>query len=472
MSLQKIKSNISTFLRLIFYSKKNYYFLIAINLIVGVLIFSISCKAYFPDSLGYWLMAKSMFLGKYSSWYTLDTYYPETLRTPGYPIFLAMCQLVSDSTFLPKFLQLLIYFSIVYLCIKIIEKINPNIVYKNIFLFILIPNVQIVYYTGLISAEILNTFFVILSMYLLVLKRSSINVILLAFSCYAAFIIRPSFLLFPFVMFVYLVISNKKDLLKAILFIVAYVALLIPFGMWNKMNHGIFKITTIDGAAGAMHMGYWALKLPDGYTEPFYWGHNTEYDLTRPHFYTKDQELENVKIYEKECSEIWNTAKKYESIEDSLNIVEMKKNTKIFVIHNSKYTIEREKLLMKANIRNILNDPVYIVKSKIYEFVRFYVTGINYKKLKNCNTLSDYVNTIYPTLVTLIFIFFGLIYTTVLILFKRVRFKYALCFILLFWYYGVMHLPFSIQARYTIPIHLLILSIISISILRNKTVNE
>ena len=305
-------------------------------------------------------------------------------------------------------------------------------------------------------------------MYLTVSKRSILNSILLAISCYCAFIIRPVFLIFPFILFAYFVIHNKKDILFSALFILLFSAFLIPFGVWNKVNHGVFKITTIDGAAGAMQMGYWALKLPDGYTEPFYWGHNMAYDLTRPRFYTKEQEQENIKQYKNEWAMILDSVKKFQTSEDSAYLMEMKKNPNIFPIHNSRYTIEREKLIMKVTLKNVFNDPVYTIKSKMYEFLRFYITGINYNRMYKPDTIFGKIRIFYPMFVTFVFIFCALIYCTGLFLLKRLKFNHSAAFIILFWYYGIIHLPFSIQARYTIPIHMLILSFLSIALLNNS----
>ena len=101
-------------LRRLIYDKLNdkriYLLLITINVIVSLLIFSISSKINFPDAKGYWLMGESILNGKFSTWYFLNDYYPETLSTPGYPIFLAFCQLFSKSHLFAKILQLLLYF--------------------------------------------------------------------------------------------------------------------------------------------------------------------------------------------------------------------------------------------------------------------------------------------------------------------------------------------------------------------------
>ncbi|MBI5540685.1 MAG: hypothetical protein HY951_11540 [Bacteroidia bacterium] len=451
-------------------TKRFFFVLFFLNVIIGIVVFRVSCGTNFPDSKGYWLMGESILHGKFSSWYLFYKYYPETLRTPGYPAFLAMCQLISSSQLFVKVIQLILYFISVFICTLIIKRVNTDIKYRNIFLLLLLPNIQIVYYSGLISTEIISILFIVLTMFLVCSKRSLRNMLFIAITCYCTFIVRPAFLLFPFILFIYFIIQNKQQYKLSLIFIFFYIALLIPFGLWNKSNHGIFKITTIEGAAGAMHLSYWALKLPDGYTERFYWGNNTSYDLTKPHFYNNDEIIKNVKDYETECKLLWNNLKQFETRNDSLDLVKMSQlNPEIFVLHNSKYNIEREKLLTQITKQHILNDPGYYLKSRTYQLFRTYVTGINYKNLEESNSFLGKIKVIYPFVITFAFIFLGLIFITIKILLKKTHFKNKYGFVLLFWYYGIIHLPFTIQARYSIPVHLLILSILTITIIKEKT---
>ena len=156
-----------------------------------------------------------------------------------------------------------------------------------------------------------------------------------------------------------------------------------------------------------------------------------------------------------------------ESKEDLAVLDTMNKiNPGIFLLHNSKYTLDREKGLWSLTKQNIMNDPFYYFKSRIYHFIRLYVTGINYKKMEKSNTFAGKVNAIYPFAVTFVFIFLGLVFTSVCAVIRKINFTNIVAFILLFFYYGAIHVPFSIQARFSIPIHLLLLSILSVSILK------
>jgi hypothetical protein len=310
-------------------------------------------------------------------------------------------------------------------------------------------------------------------MYLLMLDRSLLNAILLGASCYGAFIVRPSFLLFPFILFLYFLYQYRKDFKFSALFISVYVLLLIPFGLWNKANHGKFKVASLEGGAGAAHYGFWQLKLPDGYTEQYYWKNNVGFDLTKPNFYSKTEEKENVRIFESEWNNLLKKSNLYLSKADSSWLDYMNKNNPgIFLLYNSKFTMERENLLWKLTIENIINDPVYFIKSRLYHLMRFYVSGVNYDNLNNVTSFMGKIKIIFHFIVTLTFIFGGLIFITLCAIFKKIHFQNIFAFLMLFWYYGIMHLPFVIQARYTIPVHLLILSILAVAILKVLKVNK
>ena len=246
-----------------------------------------------------------------------------------------------------------------------------------------------------------------------------------------------------------------------------YIALLIPFGLWNKFNHGVFKVTQIEGGAGVSQTGFWQLKLPDGYIGNFDWQFYTLYDFTKPKLYTYTEQQQNIKLFEKELFVLSRNLKKHESKEDSSWIDYMIKiYPDVFPVHNTKYSLEREKAIWEITIQNITNDPVYYFKSRIYHFMRFYVTGINYKTLEESNSFLSKVKAIYPFVITFVFIFLGLIFMALGTIFKKIHFKNIFIFVLLFLYFGAVHTPFAIQARYTIPVHLLIIAILSVAILK------
>ncbi len=445
--------------------KKAYYLVLGIVYLVGILVFSISSKIDFPDAKGYWLIGEGIWEGKFSSWYFLDKYYPETLRTPGYPMFLAICQLISDSHIFVKLIQLLLYFTSIHCVLSIIKALNNELIYRTIFLVLLIPNVQIVYYAGYISSETLAILFTVLMMRFVLAKKSNLNALLLGGVTYCLFLTKPAFLLFPFCIAIYLFIIRRQNLRFSLIYITFFSLLLIPFGVWNKINHGKFKVTSIEGGAGVAHMGYWQLKLPDGYQEYFYWNNNIGYDYTRPSFYPQKQLEQNVSQYEEEWESILEDIRPYTSEQDAMALLQMKKqNPGIFLLYNSEFTKEREKLLWELTIENIKASPVYYLKSRFYHLFRFYVSGINHKNLGATDSTLGKLKVLFPFIITLTFIFMGLLFSTIVIIRKKEFFYEYMPLLSVSWYIAVVHLPFAIQARYTVPVHLIILLVLSISI--------
>jgi hypothetical protein len=445
--------------------------IIVLNVLVALAVFRISSSTPGNDERTYWMMGESILHGKFSSWYFLPKYYPETLRTPGYPVFLALCQLVSSSTFFVKLLQLLMYFVSIILCLKIIGKSREEVFYKSIFVLLVTVNPQIVFYSGVISAELPNVFMIVLAMYIVALPRTLPNALLLAVFSYCAFIIRPAFLLFPVGLFFYFIIENRKHIRYALHFITLYVLLLIPFGIWNKINHGIFKVTCVEGGAGVAHIGFWLFKLPDGYIEKFYWGNSVGHDAIQPKFFNDEEKKELQKQYEAECRGIFNSLDTINSAEDSIYLARMQNNDLgLLPLHNSRYTIERERALWAVTIKHIKEDPLFYLKTRLYILARCYFTGLDYVDLGNAKTLAGKLKVILPFAITFTFIFLGLLFITFRMFVSRVRFRHQFAFLLLFWYYGFIHMPFTIQGRYTVPVHMLLLMTLSLSLIKKNNV--
>jgi hypothetical protein len=452
----KFKQTLLFYLR----SKVLFYLLSLVNLLVILLVFSISSKIPFPDEKGYWFMGESILHGQFSSWYFSPSPYSETLRTPIYPIFVAISKLIYNSMFSVKLLQLAIYLFTVYFCLDILKKLNVDLIYRNLFLFILIPNIQIPYYTGNMIAEILAVFSMIWLVRYLFCKKTYLNGFGMGISSYILFGCRPAFLILPFILFLYFVLFERKKIPVsfAFVFIITFSVLLIPFGLWNKQSHGIFKLTPIEGGAGVAHMGYWQLKLPDNYIETFYWGNVVVPDKLSPILYSPAEKEINAKKFEEEWLNILQKISIDLSTSDSINLKFMQENNPgIFVLYNSEYTLKREKALWKATISNIKVDPSYYIKSRFFHFFRFYVTGINTINLDKARLPLDKIKVIYPFIVTLVFIFLGLLWVTALGFIQRCRFSNYIPLLIIIWYTGLIHIPFVIQSRYTIPCHLVVL---------------
>ena len=128
-----------------------------LNVVSALFGFYMGCNSAFPDETSYLEMATSLSQNKFSTWYSLDHYYPETLRMPGYPLFLMVVLMLFKSTLAVKLIQLCLYFFALFLAVKILEKIEcKNRIAKYIFLTITALNIQLPFYAGQISSEMLS----------------------------------------------------------------------------------------------------------------------------------------------------------------------------------------------------------------------------------------------------------------------------------------------------------------------------
>jgi hypothetical protein len=451
--------------------RKTLFVLVTINLVTSIYSFYLANQTMFSDSIAYINMAKSIGQGTFSSWYFLENFYFETLRTPVYPFFLYILSIISSSKLFVLFIQLILYYlSLIIGCKLIFNKTNN---FKSILLFLVFTaiNIQIPYYAGLIATESLSFFLYILFCYIGLTKPLNVkNSILLGIIAATAFSIKPVFLFIPIIYSLYLILFSFKRNVKFILcMMLVYIMLILPFGIWNHMNHGKFKITPIEGGAGVAHLGFWMHKLPPNYKEEFYWGNQIPNDYLNPFKLSAKDYNDNLESYKKEWRIIQKNLEKNNDCNDLKIINEMKSfNPGIFELKNSNYTIEREKMLWERTIQNIINHPIYYLKTRLYTFFRNFTTGIDLNGLKQTKNTFGLIKIYIPFILSFIFIFCGLIfliYSTFAA--KKDLFLIFLLFISI--YQGIIHVPFAIQARYTIPVHLIILMLLAINFSNLKT---
>ncbi len=432
--------------------------LFVLNFLTSLVAFYLGNIRPFADADGYWLAAEGLGQGNFSSWYSLGDTYPETLRTPGYSLFILIFKSIYDERLFVKLIQFLFYFMALLLAFKLVEKLsNYSKLALTIFLSITAVNIQVPYYVSCISSEIPCVFFTILFMYILLLKKRNYkNAILLGLVGGVIFLIRPAFLLFPILLTGYVLLFDRKSIKYIIIHLFVFILTLIPFTVWNYNAHNIVKTTPIDGAVGAAHLGYWYFKLPLGYQERFHWGNVVVSDLTNPIPNSTEQREINRVEYEKEWRTLIESLEPLLTKEDLINLEIMESDTtpNIFLLYNSEYTIARSEGLKRLLFENISKNPWYYAKTRMYTFFREYYTGINKVKYDNETSLEGKLKILYPFLVSFTFVLLGLLFSAIYILFKRGKVGKELVLLLfLAIYQGAAYIPFTIQSRYTIPVH-------------------
>lgn len=455
-------------------NRKNVFnFLLTLNFLAIAGIFYFSSRVEFPDANSYLYMAKGFKNGVFSSWYFLPVYSPETLRNWGYPFFVYLCQSVYDTPITVKLVQLLMQFATVILALKIIEHFNKEIIFRSLFLLLLLPNLQIAYYAGQVASETPSIFFIVL-FYFCWFKLSDNwkKYIILGIISLIIFQLRPSYLLLPFCIVGYKLLFDRTNLKYSAVYLFLFIISLLPFAFWNKSAHGVFKVTPLEGGAGAANLGFWSFRLPDGYNPKFYWDATFSKDLTQPVFANDNERKQYQLEYEQEWFEMNKKLESFITKEDSIRLLFYRqKNYKLWEVMSSGYTNAREKLLTEYLVKDIKANPVYYLKTRLYTAARLWFTGINKREFEKA-TLMGKLKLLYPFLVTFVFIFCGLLFILFSFFRKWLSFKQFWPLLLIIIYYGLVHIPFVIQARYTVPVHIFILMLLSLTIGRLITAKE
>lgn len=453
------------FLSRILNSRKIFFLLIFMNLVIGITVFILNRNTLGGDYHSYNNLAEGILTGNYSMYYFMSDSIPDTFRNPGYPLFLAFLKLFSSSVLLVQVVQLLAYFFTIYLTLKICSHYFNSLILKNLFLILLLISINIVIFTPYYLTEILCAFLITLSLWLdIKISNSKTSKFILLGLLYGyIFQVRPIFLFFPFIKFCFDWIVNKSnfELFKNSLLIVVYLITMIPFGLWNYNHHGVFKITSLAGGAEVMNAGYWAQKIPD-YTEDRSFG-NTFFE--EPILFIRPEEREsNILKFNKEWDYIDSSCAKYltknDRIQDSLK---HKENNPLPMNFSSRYTIEREKVIMEVTKKDMFNDKVYVIKSKIYSAFRLWITGIQMNKFRQ-SSIAGKLTSVAPTLLTGFIFILSLIFIPIAFFKFKLLFNQLYSFLLIVIYYGLIHVPFVIQSRYTVPVRMLLLMILAASI--------
>jgi hypothetical protein len=446
--------------------KPNLTFLISINFIIALIIFCLSLNSSFPDQNDYLALADGILHGQFSSYYDLDGNYPNALRSPGYPLFLSVILAFSNNIFIVKLIQLLIYFCTILLALRIVAKLSSSDIPQYTFLILSSISFQIPYYAALISSELVTIFNIILILYLLINRDNfSVKVNIYTGMAFASLVmIKPAFVLLPFTVFFIGIVFQRQHTKNYIIILLTFILGCMPFASWNKVNHGVLKPTTIEGMATIAHMGFWNFKLPSGYQSTFdnYQSFIVP-DLSNPFKNSSAEELENIRKFEKEWGDINLALEPFIPDNFQNDLLIMKSDPTIFVTYPTGYVVEREKLLTQALLKNIKNDPIYFIKTRTYNFFRVFFTGINKSNFTSETSKFKKVQMIAAFGITFTIIFCGFIYTSFFVLknWRKLSYEFFLIYIFIIYTAGV-HMPFSVQARYSVPIHLCLLILLSI----------
>ena len=439
--------------------RNTYFFFSALVVLVSLLLWAMNRNVESGDHYTYLFYLKGFEAGRYSYWYFLEDYIPDTFRNPGYPLFLYLLSFISPSVHFIQFVQWVLLMGAVIIMLKIIELYQQGYLIKNLFLIFVLLNFVTLSYSAYVFPENLVLFVITLIVFVEIKWESGWKkTILLVFLYGFCFQVRPVILFIPFIRFAYyLYFRSKEKPLFNIAFIVLFAATLLPYAFWNKKHHDQFKITPLEGGGGVMYLGYWSPKMLN-VVEDRYW-RNVMYEDALFNFVDMKDVPHHVKLFNNEWDSIERICSKYMTAKDTAILLEMKKHPHLFVTYNTTYTLEREKLLKELAVRHYLSDLKYTVSLKTYTFFRLWYTGLTAKQF-----MSERMSVFIPQLLAFLTTFTTLLLFIGYFLYALFRRRDLLLnmMIPLFWcaYFAAIHVPFAIQSRYTIPVRFLYLFVL------------
>lgn len=446
-----------------------FWVLVGLNVLVTLALVAVTFHLQSPDEPIYLRYASGLQQGRYSSWYFFPDYLPDTFRNPGYPIFLYLLELIGAGPSGIKVVQVLLYGATVALAVRLADRCEQpySWLVRNIFLLLLLPNVQLAYFAALIYPEMLVAF--LLLVYATVAITWPLGTwrrtLALALIAGTLFQVRPVFLFFPLVQLGldYWQARQVFAWRQALVLLGLYGATMLPYAAWNHKYNGTWKPTSLEGGAGVMHLGFWALRLP-GYVDNHYW--NTHMGDEVVQFVPADAVPANIAAYRREWDAIEaQTVPLLTARDKHYGPIMHRGNDLLFPTYSAAYTLGREHALMQTTLADIRREPGYYLETRLYTAVRLWITGVQRDAWAAATSPVAKIKVLYPTLVS------GLTFVLALLAIGWAALRRQLsCLptwrlsVALALYFGLLHVPFAIQARYTVPVRPLLLLAIALSL--------
>lgn len=429
------------------------------------------------DQEMYWNLARALSQGRYTFWLSLSHYAPDTVRTPGYPCFLLLCQTLSDTIIFAKFMQGVLYLASISLVLATLRLLDPAASSAApLFLILLLPNLQVAYYIPQILSEIVMVFLIALAVFLHyriadhTIKWASLGIL-----WGLIYEVRPMFLLFPLYSLLIELFVNRRAGRPARQLITRYVAafasfalVLVPYAVWNYSAHGVVSVTPLEGGGGVLHNAFWQFRLPGykgypGNHAHCYWYNSFSDEPIR--FVGADERDRYVQEYNEEWDNIDAQCSGELLESDEQMLASCPSHPELLPTYNAHYTICRERQLKQRWLSHIAKDPLYFAVTRAYAAVRLFVTGIHYSQLETPGW-RGYVRAHYPFAVTFCTFILGGIWITGALWRGIIDVHRYMHVIVMITYVWLVHVPLATQSRYTIPVHLLFIMLLSIAIVR------
>jgi len=224
-----------------------------VALAAHLIYFFVSDDYFYPDSATYLVPSQNLAhglgfvdaLGK-----------PETIRTPGYPLFLLLTRSAVPTVLLQHLLAALLAVAV----FLVAERWSGNRVTAIIAALLFALDVPTIHYANKVLSE---TLFTVVFFAIFIAARSGRGVIATGLATGALVLIRPVAILW----FVVIALFIRPRRL-AIAFTISALLLPVGWGLRNRAKTGVFTIASIAGTNMLMHRAAGALAIMDDYEFP------------------------------------------------------------------------------------------------------------------------------------------------------------------------------------------------------------
>jgi hypothetical protein len=222
-------------------------------LAVHLTFFLVSDDYFYPDSTTYLVPSQNLAHGH---GFVDALGRPETIRTPGYPLFLLLTRSAVPTVLLQHLLAALLAVAV----FLVTERWSGNGATAIIAAMIFALDVPTIHYANKVLSE---TLFTVVFFAIFVAARSRRGVIATGLATGALVLIRPVAILW----FVVIALFIRPRRL-AIAFTISALLLPIGWGLRNRAKTGVFTIASIAGTNMLMHRAAGALAIMDDYDFP------------------------------------------------------------------------------------------------------------------------------------------------------------------------------------------------------------
>lgn len=445
--------------------RRTFHVLLGLNVLMVLAVLWLSRDTMLSDGLSYLNLAEGILHGKYSMWWVLDGFYADTFRAPGLPLLIACCLKLFGTWKAVKVVNFALYWVALHFSLRALGHLDPRRSTKSIFLLLLLPMLNIPFYINQLYTEIpvLAGLSILMDAYLRPGKWSLLRAVAAGSLMGFLILCKPMLVGFPVGMaaLAWWFGRRRTDLRAQAIMLICCGIALMPYGLWNLRHHDVFKVTPIQGGSGYMHFAYWCGKMP-GYQDTFSLRNFTGDELIQ--FTPSDSVPANIAAFEKEWTGIKAQLDPLLTAKDSVMMTSWDKVPYAAeATYNSQYALTRERILGRLALDHMLHDPWYTLGYKTYTAVRLWVIGIQRSEFAKAS-LAGKLQMLYATAST------GLNFLLALVILPlaywrgslQLRASWPLLATVL--YVWLLHIPFTIQARYTICVRFALFTLMAIAL--------